>query len=118
MNLTKNFTVKEMACSCCGESKMDVRFMDMLQALRSVLDRPLVVASAYRCPEYNNKVSSTGTDGPHTTGKAVDIGISRADAVDLLEKALMIGFTGIGIQQKGTGRFIHLDTLDKRMWSY
>jgi hypothetical protein len=26
--------------------------------------------------------------------------------------AMEAGFTGIGVQQKGTGRFLHLDTLE------
>jgi zinc D-Ala-D-Ala carboxypeptidase len=35
--------------------------------------------------------------------------------------ALEAGFTGIGVQQKGTGRFLHLDTLENlrpTVWSY
>jgi len=36
--------------------------------------------------------------------------------------ALELGFTGIGVQQKGTGRFPHLDTLEEpprpNVWSY
>ena len=61
----------------------------------------------------------------HTTGKAADIAVSREDAFHLLSLALSKGFTGIGVQQKGSGRFIHLDTIENSegrprptVWSY
>jgi len=43
----------------------------------------------------------------------------------VLREALILGFTGIGINQKGTGRFLHLDLLPNLLlhprptvWSY
>ena len=58
--------------------------------------------------------------GPHTTGLACDVGVKGADAHKLLKLALNQGFMGIGIQQKGNGRFLHLDTASEygRLWSY
>ena len=41
--------------------------------------------------------------------------------MQLFEKARQIGFSGIGLNQKGQHhkRFIHLDTVDRRaLWSY
>jgi zinc D-Ala-D-Ala carboxypeptidase len=39
-----------------------------------------------------------------------------------LRLAFKLGFTGIGVQQKGSGRFIHLDTMEggtrPTVWSY
>jgi uncharacterized protein YcbK (DUF882 family) len=118
-----SFTEAEMRCRCCGECGMTHQFMLDLQALRDAYRRPMPVTSGYRCPAYNAKVSTTGTTGPHTTGKAVDIAVSRADALDLFFLAKLHGFTGFGINQKGNARFIHLDTLtddngDPRFWSY
>ena len=99
--------------------------MDMMDELRETFGGPLIVSSAYRCPEYNNKISSTGTKGPHTTGKAIDIAINGEDAYKLVKAAVSMGFSGIGIKQKGSfeGRFIHLDmlplgTIRPRIWSY
>jgi hypothetical protein len=71
-------------------------------------------------------VSTTGFDGPHTTGKAADILVYGEDALLLLKLALARGFTGIGISQKGDihSRFIHLDILAQPdyprpfLWSY
>ena len=73
---SKNFSDKELSCSCCGENKMTQETVDALQALRESLGRPLKLSSAYRCPEHNSKVSYTGKSGPHTTGQAIDIACS------------------------------------------
>jgi len=104
-----------------GEEFMDRSFLANLDALRHKCGFPFVITSGYRSPEYNDRVSSTGLTGAHTTGKAADIACSRENAYTVLEQALEMGcFNGIGIQQKGDGRFIHLDTVgtNKRLWSY
>ena len=92
--------------------------------MRRRYGRPLAVGSGYRCPAHNRKVSSTGPAGPHTTGRAVDLAVSGAAAVLLLGYALNLGFTGIGVAQKGEARFLHLDDLRApeyprpAIWSY
>lgn len=109
----KHFSVEEMACHHCGECHMDENFMALLDKLREEYGKPIIVNSGYRCPEYNAEISHTGKDGPHTTGKAIDISVSGHDAHRLLYFALNNGFTGVGSDQKGDheSRFIHLDTL-------
>jgi uncharacterized protein YcbK (DUF882 family) len=115
-----NFSRKEFACSHCGECDMDSEFMDALQELRNQFG-PMTPSSGYRCAEHRVE-KRKAKPGTHNTGKAVDISVSRADAVRLLRLALMDGrFTGFGIQQKGAKRFIHLDstTTNRPMiWSY
>lgn len=102
-------------------------FMTRVQDYRSHLGFGMEVASYYRSPEYNDMVSGTGTTGPHTTGRAIDIRIAGEDAYTLQTTAAKFGFTGIGVHQKGPWdkRFIHLDDLKKedghprpRLWSY
>ena len=46
-------------------------------------------------------------------GQAVDVQISGADALRLVEVAKKFGMTGIGVKQNGPAgkRFIHLDNL-------
>ena len=121
---TPNFSFDEMKCKCgCGKADMDRDFMMDLQALREAVG-PLKVSSAYRCPEHNQNVSSTGPDGPHTTGKAADILCSGSHAHEVLMSACFFDFGGIGVQQRGahSSRFIHLDTLTEgprpNVWSY
>lgn len=118
------FTEDEFRCQgedCCGgQALMDEHFVGMLDALRYEFGRPLRVNSGYRCPLHNSRVSSTGEDGPHTTGKAVDLGVSGQDADKVLGLAYLMGFQGKGVNQKGghSSRFIHLDLLGNRVWSY
>lgn len=112
------FDLSEFACKC-GEcdsdgSEMDHLFVANLDAIRESVGFPLVVTSGYRCPKYNARISTTGENGPHTTGKAADFGVSGAQALLLLTHATdAVDITGIGINQKGdySKRFIHLDAL-------
>ncbi|MDC0529213.1 D-Ala-D-Ala carboxypeptidase family metallohydrolase [Gammaproteobacteria bacterium] len=126
--MSKYFSDKELACKCgecSGENQMSPAFMERLDELRSEYGKPIILSSAYRCPAHNKKVSSTGENGPHTTGKAVDIKVSGQDAHRVTRIAFRLGFTGIGIKQSGRwqSRFIHVDTLSMgdtrpRVWSY
>lgn len=119
--MTPHFSDAELACKHCGRQEMQRDFMDRVERLRVTVGFPLPVTSAYRCPEYNARVSSTGLTGPHTTGRAIDLGVDRERAYRVLAAALQLGFTGIGIQQKGYSRFIHLDSIAEgrpTVWSY
>lgn len=119
------FTVEELTCRCgCGQMKMDGEFMLKLVALRDLIGFPLPITSAYRCPKHNLAVAETGAAGPHTTGMAVDIAVSRERATALVRAALGMDFRGIGLKQHGpeSGRFVHLDTVQTRpvqiLWTY
>lgn len=120
------FHLNEFECHCgCGRAEMSQVFLEKLDHLRTLYGKPMPVVSGYRCPSHNAKVSHTGQTGPHTTGKAADISVSRGDAHRLLYIALQLGFTGIGVQQKGSSRFLHLDMLTDApgqprptIWSY
>lgn len=124
--LTKNFSREELACKHCGRMEIPLAAIERLQALRDKVGHVLRITSGYRCPEHNNVVSSTGRTGPHTQG-GFDIGIYGDDAYHLVQAAIELGFTGIGVHQKGPfeSRFIHLDLLDDALdyprpciWSY
>ena len=124
------FSKEELQCRCgqfCDYAcPMDAEFLDRIDRLREDFGKPLKVTSGYRCPSHNANVSSTGTSGPHVSGKAIDFGVSRRDAHALLKIAMSMNFSGIGIAQKGSGRFIHLDDLTATetnnmrpwLWSY
>src|SRR5271167_4633271 len=123
------FELDELRCHCfqCGSTGLEMKttFMNMIVILRKEMCFPFVITSAYRCPDYNKKVSNTGRTGPHTTGKALDIQVSGEQAWDLFYKSLSMRFLGIGVNQKGTGgRYIHLDMClpseapRPRIWSY
>jgi zinc D-Ala-D-Ala carboxypeptidase len=119
------FKVSDFACHHCGENKIDYLLVEQLDELRHQCGFPITISSGYRCPDHNAKVSSTGRTGPHTTGRAADLAVSHQQALTVLRKALAMNFTGFGVNQKGGGRFIHLDTLPnapgqprEHLWSY
>jgi zinc D-Ala-D-Ala carboxypeptidase len=126
--MSKYFSFSELKCKCgkCNSTgeEMSPVFMHKLDMLRELIKSPIILSSAYRCPEHNARVSSTGLTGPHTTGCAVDISCRGAEAHKLLQAIIAIGFTGIGVNQKGNSRFIHVDNLTApkypraNLWSY
>lgn len=117
----QNFSKAEFDCTHCGKNEMKPDFLQKLQTLRSVYGKPMRVTSGYRCPQHPIEAKKA-TPGAHASGCAVDIGVEGQDAHRLLKLAFAAGFTGIGVQQKGSGRFVHLDTLEggprPNVWSY
>lgn len=124
----QHFRPGEFACKCgkCGSTgeEMEMGFVTALDLIRGRLGFPLVITSGYRCPAYNDRISTTGMRGPHTTGRAADVGISGEQAHQLITES-RLAMSGIGVHQKGphTGRFIHLDNLGRprprpNIWSY
>jgi zinc D-Ala-D-Ala carboxypeptidase len=119
------FKPTDFACKHCGENKTSPLTMELADELRHRCGFPLTISSGYRCPDHNAKVSGTGRTGPHTTGEAFDVAVSHGQAFEVLRHAMKMNFSGIGVQQKGGGRFIHLDTLPNApgqprptVWSY
>ena len=116
------FTPEELQCSCCKNYFFVSFTLDKLNALRETLGFPLNVTSGYRCKEYNTKMGYTQT---HASGQAVDIACTHEQAFQIISLASQFDFTGIGVKQKGSGRFVHLDDLPKgerrprpHVWSY
>jgi zinc D-Ala-D-Ala carboxypeptidase len=116
-----SFRKHEFDCRHTGRNEMQPSFMAMLQQLRNRYGRPMRITSGYRDPSHPVEARKA-TTGAHTSGLACDVAVSGRDAYDLVRLALELGFTGIGIQQKGNSRFIHLDTLRAvnrpSIWSY
>jgi uncharacterized protein YcbK (DUF882 family) len=103
--LTKNFTIEEMDCPCCGVCNMNDEFMKNLQEVREECGFGFKVNSAYRCKKENERVSKN-TRGQHITGEAVDISCKdRYKRRQILESAIKNGyFKDIAIAKT----FIHL----------
>ena len=109
-DLYPNFHHHEFSCTCCGVASMDPTFLNRLQELRTLLAFPLYINSGFRCAKHNRAV---GGGLPHTLGKAADIAIAGRRAHKLIDVAIFLDFSGIGVRQHGLydRRFIHLDTL-------
>lgn len=115
-----DFSEDELRCKHTGRCEMAPTFMERLQHVRDLYGKPMNVTSGYRDPSHPVEARKA-TTGEHTTGHAVDIGVRGKDALDLVRVALSCGFTRVGVQQKGEGRFIHLgDDPDfpPGIWSY
>lgn len=117
------FTPAEVSCKGTGAVKLDVGFGVVMDGLRRHMGGPVRVSSWYRSPGHNASVSSTGYDGPHTTGAAADVICHHAVALKVLRYAQDAGIVRIGVSQKGDwgSRFIHLDQapgFSPALWSY
>ena len=108
---------------------MSMAFLNRLQEIREEYGKPMRVNSGFRCKNHDALQSSSPNagNGPHTTGRAIDIGVSGSDALVLVELARGYGCTGIGIKQSGphASRFLHMDDLENGVsgprpwiWSY
>lgn len=119
-----NFIESEFTCHCgCGGAPMTDAFMTLLQKLRDVVG-PMYINSGYRCPDYNDKISGSGTTGAHTLGVAADISVPDGRfAHSLLAAAFGMGVPRLGVKVSGRGgKFIHLDISNKHpqsvVWGY
>jgi len=118
----ENFTLKEFACKCgCDSdgSEMEDSILQAIQDFRTALGFPFPITSGYRCPKHPVEARKSAP-GAHSRGVAVDIAVQGEQALKLLKMALNDGrITGVGVNQKGGGRFIHLDTDNRTaIWSY
>lgn len=118
-----NFSEEEFSCSETGECKMSAVFMTKLQKLRDAYGKPLTITSGYRSPKHSIEASKpAGKLSTHARGCAADIACNGQQAYEIMKLAFEVGFTGIGVSQKGSARFVHLDTFSgsprPNIWSY
>jgi uncharacterized protein YcbK (DUF882 family) len=103
--LTKKSTEKfgpflsahELKCHCtlteCSITIVSNNLIKCFNNLRDLVQRPLQISSAYRCPYYNDFVGGSLLSR-HQVGEALDI--IKPDSIDLLsfeQLALKAGFT-------------------------
>ena len=122
---SKYFKESEFVCSHTGKYEMESEFIARLNQLRNAYGKPLTISSGFRDPTHPVEAKKKGKGGSHTTGQAADILVSREEAYILLLLAFDLKFTGIGVNQKGGARFLHLDILKNSptrprptIWSY
>lgn len=117
----KYFRLGEFACRCgCGQGadRMDAGLLHKLDIARTLYDKPIFVASGFRCPAHNRAEGGAGNSA-HLSGHAVDIACpDDAERYRLVNALLAAGFRRIGL---GPG-FIHADIDPNkntgRVWLY
>ena len=129
---SKHFSRDELKCSFDPDAEvlMDVDFMEALEELREEWGRPMRLSSAYRTEnhprertkprKYDHLGNPLPIGGMHCRGRAVDVLIAGADAVEFLRLALKY-FSGVGLNQVADWqqRFIHLDDrTNPAIWTY
>lgn len=117
-----NFKAAEFKCQHCGADGIKTELLDKLQAMRTEYGKPMRITSGYRCPQHPAEAKKA-VPGAHSLGLAADIGVEGSEAHRIVVLACKHGFNGIGVQQKGTGRFIHVDVATTQLprpmiWSY
>lgn len=119
------FSAKELTCKCgCNTIEFDLGFLATLNAIRKECGFSFPISSAYRCPNHPIEARKEVV-GAHSHGKAVDILANGENALEIVRVAQKHGINRIGIQQKGGGRFIHLDACTEEdgfpcpaIWTY
>ena len=91
-------TLHQMSLDAAVATDLEISsdIMDLLQKARNELG-PLVITSAYRCPDHNSKVSSTGPSGPQYNWDAVDIHVSNSQHRKQLIDYFATKVTGLGV---------------------
>jgi len=98
-----NFWPRELACRHCSQYYHDEKFLEKLQALRYLVDKPFKINSGHRCEEHNRNIG--GAKKSRHLRIAVDISLQGQDRWMMVDLAKSLGFTGIGYGSN----FLHLD---------
>lgn len=110
------FKLSEFDCKETGENKMSKEFLQKLDELRHYCGFPFAVTSGYRSINHSSEKHKP-KGGTHTQGIAADISVSNGvDRINIVSKALELGFTGIGVAKT----FVHVDIRESTpvMWTY
>ena len=130
---SKHFSRDELKCSFAPDAEvlMCAFFIEKLEELRGEWGRPMYLSSAFRTEDhprertkpqkYDHNNDPLPRGGMHARGRAVDVLIAGADAVEFLRIALKY-YNGIGLSQKDknwSNRFVHLDDrTNPAIWTY
>lgn len=99
------FPTKEFKCPCCGEVRVSGYLVHLLNKIREVLGKAMIVNSGYRCKEHNMNTGGR-PNSAHLRGTAADIKCRDShDRYIIVKFALHFGFNRIGVYDT----FIHLD---------
>lgn len=86
VKLTKHFKVKEFACKDGSQVVfIDDYLVSILDILRNQIEKPVIITSGYRTPEWNKK-SNGAKYSYHMRGMAADIRVDGMSAKEIANK--------------------------------
>ena len=111
----KYFKPLEIACRSTGEIFVNIDALAKLDYLRSLMNKPLRINSAYRSHYHNARIGGAPFSAHSLRGgaSAFDIALEKHDKSELIRIAKRVGFTGFGVNYKS---FLHVDCGRKRSW--
>jgi zinc D-Ala-D-Ala carboxypeptidase len=97
-------------CPCnrpeCDAPKPTEDLLAMLELLRALVNRPIIVTSGPRCEPYNTSIGGA-LDSAHLTGQAADLSAPTSYQMDeLLEGSFRAGIARRGVYKNG---HLHVD---------
>jgi uncharacterized protein YcbK (DUF882 family) len=88
-DVSKHFSFTEFSCKRgCVFNAVDVQLLNVLEDVRTHLDKPVTIDCVYRCPSHNKAVGGV-ENSQHVQGIAADIAVrdtSPDKVADFLEK--------------------------------
>ena len=116
VRLSKNFTVKEFACSDGTDTVfISLTLVNLLQKIRDHFGKAVIINSAYRTEAHNKSIGGA-TYSQHKYGLAADIHINGVTPKEIAAyvETLMPSSGGIGIYKS----FVHVDVRQvKSRWN-
>ena len=112
----KYFKVEDFDCQETGENRMEPEFIERLDELREACGFPFIITSGYRSPSHSIE-KRKAKPGTHAQGIAADIRVSGGvQRRIIIEKAIELGFNGIGVAKT----FVHVDIREDApvIWCY
>lgn len=91
MNGIKHFKLSEFKCHCgCGETRIDIRLVKILDEIRDYYEKPLIITSGVRCPKHNKEVGGSSTSWHLSTrgGRASDFYVQGVNVTELLSHCI------------------------------
>lgn len=117
IQLRKNFRLFEFASSDTNLIIVTDELLDILQAIRDKIGKPIRVTSGFRSEAMNKKVGGTA-NSRHKLGLASDITFNGISKVldETADFAIELGARGIG--RYYTRKFIHIDVRDEKLMQW
>lgn len=109
MKLGKYFDSSEFACKCgCGFDTPDPLLIELLDEIREIMGKPLVINSGCRCATYNAKVKGEANSA-HMIGTEADIAMPGSTFRYVFLRLAFPRFKRIGIYKT----FVHVGVSEK-----